>query len=199
MKVRFKRRAFKIEDLIIRPLTSEYWSYFGELFGAKGAYGGCWCMWWRLTRREFEKGQGGGNRRAMKRIVDSGNIPGLLAFKDRKPVGWCSVAPREHYSVLERSHVLKRLDDQPVWSIVCFYIHKDYRKQGIGGKLIRAAMQYVKASGGKIIESYPTRPRTKKLPPVSSFMGFPHIFRAAGFVACKRASASKVIMRYYID
>jgi GNAT superfamily N-acetyltransferase len=199
MKARFPHSGLKVEDVVIKPLTPERWSYFRDLFGDKGAYGGCWCMWWRLSRREFEKGQGAGNRRAMKRIVDSGVIPGLLAFKDGKAVGWCSVAPRENYGVLERSRVLKRLDDKPVWSIVCFYVHKDYHNQGISGKLILGAIQYVKACGGRIIESYPTQPRTKKLPPVSSFMGLPGIFKAAGFVECKRASASKIIMRYYLD
>lgn len=194
-----RKTAFQIDNIDIFPLTPKHWADFVELLGKKGAYGGCWCMWWRLPRREFEKGQGAGNRRAMKRIVDSGAIPGLLAFKDKKAVGWCSVAPREHYGVLERSRVLKRLDDQPVWSIVCFYIHKAYRDQGIGRKLIQGAIQYVKSRGGKIIESYPTRPRTKNLPPVSSFMGLPRIFKAAGFIECKRASTSKVIMRYYID
>lgn len=198
MRARSTRTVFKIEDLAIKPLTPERWSDFEALLGPRGAYGGCWCMWWRLTRREFEKGQGGGNRRAMKKIVESGSVPGLLAYKDKKPVGWCSIAPREQYSTLERSRVLKRLDDEPVWSLVCFYIHKTMHGQKISEKLIRGAVEYVRSRGGKIVEAYPTVPRSKKLPPVSSFMGLPSIFKTVGFVECKRASASKMIMRYFI-
>jgi GNAT superfamily N-acetyltransferase len=189
---------FRIDDLIIRPLTSSFWSDFVELFGKKGAYGGCWCMWWRLSRREFEKGQGAGNRRAMKHLVDSGNIPGLLAYKVKTAIGWCSIAPREQYSALERSRVLKRLDGEPVWSIVCFYIHKEYHGRGVSEKLIRGAVEYAGSRGAKIVEAYPTVPRRKELPPVSSFMGLPQIFRKVGFVECKRPSASKVVMRYYV-
>ena len=101
------------------PLTAERWADFEELFGPKGAYGGCWCMWWRLSRREFEDQQGEGNRRAMKAIVESGHVPGILGYLDGKPVAWCSVSPREQYASLNRSRILKRIDDTPVWSIVC--------------------------------------------------------------------------------
>jgi hypothetical protein len=73
-------------------------------------------MWWRTTRSQFKKQGNDGNRQAMKDIVDSGEVPGILAYADGEPVGWCSVAPREHYGSLNRSPVLKRLDDKPVWS-----------------------------------------------------------------------------------
>lgn len=194
-----KKSIFHIDDVDIFPLTPKRWSDFEALLGPKGALGGCWCMWWRLTRREFEKQQGTGNRRAMKKIVDSGVVPGLLAYKNGEPVGWCSVAPREQYTSLERSRVLKRLDDKPVWSLVCFYIHKKQHGQRISEKLIRGAIEYVKSRGAKIVEAYPTVPRGRKLPPVSSFMGLPHIFLKVGFVECKRASTSKMIMRYIIQ
>ncbi len=187
------------QGLKFHPLTKKRWLDFEELFGRRGAYGGCWCMWWRLARREFEAGQGEGNRRAMKAIVDAGVVPGILAYAGRKPVGWCSVAPREQYGTLERSRVLKRLDDEPVWSVVCFFIHKDYRREGVGQALIEAAVRYVKSKGGKVVEAYPTRPRKKQLPPVSSFMGVPAMFAKAGFEECARPSPSRVIMRCYID
>src|SRR4030042_48278 len=108
------------------PLTPDRWPDFEKLFGPRGAYGGCWCMWWRLARKDFEKNQGEGNRKAMKALVEAGTIPGIIACFGKEPAGWCSVAPREDFPVLERSRVLKRLDDEPVWSIVCFFIHKRF-------------------------------------------------------------------------
>ena len=155
-------------------------------------------MYWRLTRAEFTKGQGEGNRRALKRIVASGRVPGILAYCGREPVGWCSVAPREEYPSLERSPVLKRLDDQPVWSIVCFYIARGYRGQGVAEGLIREAVAYVKRQGGKIVEAYPTRPRGRTMAPVSSYQGVPAMFERLGFEECARPSAAKAVMRYYI-
>jgi GNAT superfamily N-acetyltransferase len=177
------------------PLSPERWPDFETLFGSHGAYGGCWCMWWRSTRREFEARKGAGNRRAMQAIVDSGKVPGLLGYLENMPVGWCSLAPREDFSSLERSPVLKRLDDLPVWSIVCFYIAKDFRGQGIAEALIGAALDYVKNRGGSIVEAYPTPPKQSPLAPVSSYMGLPAMFARAGFVECARPSRSKWIMR----
>ena len=180
------------------PLTRERWSDFEELFGEKGAYGGCWCMWWRLTRREFEKGQGEGNKKAMKAIVDSGEIPGILAYSGGKAVAWCSVAPRENFASLNRSPVLKRIDDKPVWSIVCFFVAKEWRKRGIAFELLRGVIAYVTREGGKVIEAYPTRPKSRRMPPVSSYMGLPSMFEKAGFVEMARPSKSKIIMRYTV-
>jgi GNAT superfamily N-acetyltransferase len=155
-------------------------------------------MWWRLTRREFEELQGEGNRQAMKAIVESGEVPGILAYDQGNPVGWCSVAPRQAYGALERSPVLKKLDDTPVWSIVCFFVAKGHRRQGVAEELIRGAVEYVRSRGGQVVEAYPTQPRTDQLPPVSSYMGVPAMFERAGFVEWARPSKSKVIMRYLI-
>lgn len=180
------------------PLTRDRWSDFEELFGKRGACGGCWCMWWRVTRREFEKQQGEGNREAMKAIVNSGMVPGILAYSGGKAVAWCSVAPRENYSSLDRSPVLRRFDDTPVWSIVCFFVAKSHRNQGITRELIRAAVEYVRSQGGNVVEAYPTQPKSGQLPPFSSYMGLPSMFEKLGFVECARPSKSKAIMRYCI-
>jgi GNAT superfamily N-acetyltransferase len=187
------------ESLEFHPLTAERWADFEELFGEHGAYGGCWCMWWRLTRREFEEGQGEGNREAMRSIVLKGEVPGILAYEQGRAVGWCSVAPREDYGSLNRSRVLKRIDDRKVWSIVCFFVTKDHRRQGLMQKLIRAAIDYVQSQGGKVVEAYPSIPRSERVPPVSIFMGFPSIFEKEGFIECAHPSKSKVVMRYLIE
>lgn len=185
--------------LEFHPLTIDRWADFERLFGERGAYSGCWCMWWRLKRTDFERQQGEGNRRAMRQIVDSGEVPGILAFAEGEPAGWCSVAPRERYSSLNRSPVLKRLDETPVWSIVCFFVAPRSRNRGLTSKLIRAAVEYVRRQGGKVVEAYPTSPRSARVAPVSTFMGLPSVFERAGFVECKRPSRSKVIMRLIIE
>ena len=182
-----------------QPLTEGRWSDFEDLFGTHGAYGGCWCMWWRLTRREFKEMQGEGNRQAMKAIVESGEVPGILAYCEGRPVGWCSVATREKYGSLERSPVLKRIDNTPVWSIVCFYVARRHRGQGVVEELMRAAVTYVRNQGGKVVEAYPTQPSRDRLAPVSSYMGVPAMFERARFVECARPSKSKALMRHFIE
>lgn len=194
-----KTKLFQIDDLKITPLTPELWVDFEKLFGPRGAYGGCWCMWWRETRKEFESCQGEKNRLAFKKIVNSGKVAGVLGYIDDHAVGWCSVAPRDQFSSLERSRVLKRIDDKDVWSIVCFFIKKGYRKYGLTLKLIRGAVEFVKQQGGEIVEAYPTVIRKADAPPVSIFMGIPDVFKQAGFREAASPSRSKVIMRYVIS
>jgi len=182
-----------------RPVTRDRWGDFEKLFGPSGAYSGCWCMWWRITRSEFDRNGNEGNRKAMKALVGPECIPGILGYENGEPVGWCSVAPRADYASLNRSRVLKPVDDQPVWSIVCFFIHKNHRRQGVTVKLIEGAVQYAKEKGAKIIEAYPTRPRGKQLGPESSFMGIPRLFARAGFEKVAEPSGAKAIMRYYVS
>lgn len=187
-------------DFKIHPLTPDRWDDFETLFGPRGAYGGCWCMWWRSKRSEYEKRRNAGNHLAMHKIVRSDQIPGILAYDGSEPVGWCSVAPRDDFGSLNRSPVLKKIDDQPVWSIVCFFIARKARNRGLMGALIRAAIEYVRENGGTIVEAYPTVPKKKgELPPVSTFMGLPNAFIEAGFVEVARPSASKAIHRYTIE
>jgi len=152
-----------------------------------------------MKRSQFEKQKGEENKRAFKKIVDSGEIPGILAYVDTKPIAWCSVAPRERFSVLERSRVLKRIDEEPVWSIVCFFVAKPFRNKGITVKLLQAATEYVRKQGGKIIEGYPIDPLKKHIPDAFAWTGFVSAFRKVGFVEVLRRSETRPIMRYEIQ
>ena len=188
----------KSTKLEFHPVTPKKWSDFETLFGAKGACGGCWCMLWRLTRKEFEQQKGEANRQAMKAIVESGKIPGLLAYSEKQPIAWCSVAPRQRFPALERSRVLKKIDDEPVWSISCFFIHRDYRKKGLSGRILEAAVDYVKNQGGRIVEGYPVEPKKDKTADVFAWTGLASFFKKAGFVECARRSETRPIMRFYV-
>jgi GNAT superfamily N-acetyltransferase len=180
------------------PVTKENWKDFENLFGEKGACAGCWCMYWRLRRKEYDTLRGSGTKKKMKNLVNNGTVPGILAYDDDKPVGWCSVAPREDFPVLENSKVLKRIDDKPVWSVVCFFINKDYRKEGLSVELLNAAKKYVKNNKGKIIEGYPVEPKKGKTADVFAWTGLASAFRKAGFKEIIRRSETRPIMRFSI-
>lgn len=188
-----------VSNLKYHPLTDDRWTDFETLFGERGACGGCWCMWWRLTNAVFNRQKGEGNRKAMKTIVASGEVPGLLAYADGRPVGWCSVAPREKFLRLERSRILKRIDDVPVWSVVCFFVDKRHRSQGVSVGLLRAAVAYAKERGGKIVEGYPVDPKKPRIPDLFGYHGLVSTFKKVGFEECLRRSESRPIMRYCIE
>ncbi len=192
-------KPVSLPDLEFHPVTPDRWQDFETLFGKNGAYSGCWCMWWRVTRSQFGKQAGYGNKEALKAIVDSGEVPGLLAYASVKPIGWCSVAPRETFPSLERSRTLKRVDDQPVWSIVCFFVARPFRRQGLMIKLLRAAVAYAKEHDAKIVEGYPVEPKQTNLQGYSSFTGLLSAFQEAGFLEVLRRSENHPIMRYFVE
>jgi GNAT superfamily N-acetyltransferase len=179
--------------------TSDKWDDIEELFGERGACGGCWCMWWRLTNSEFNKMKGKGNREALKKIVKSGKVPGILAYDNKKVVAWCSFAPRETLPRLKRSRILTPVDEKQVWSIICFFIAKSYRKKGLNQKLIEAAINYISEQGGKIIEGYPIDPKKGNIPDVFAYTGITSSFLKAGFKEVARRSETRPIMRYIIE
>ncbi len=185
-------------DLAFHPLTKDRWKDFEELFGPRGAVAGCWCMWWRISRAEFRKQKGDGNKRAIKKIVNKNEVPGILAYADGKAVGWCSIQPREVFPRLDNSRILQRVDDKPVWSIVCFFIARGFRKSGISEELIKAAVKHAKKHGAKIIEGYPTEPKKEKVADTFVYTGFYSSFKKAGFKEVERRSETRPIMRYYI-
>ena len=184
--------------LEFHPLIPKRWPDFETLFGEKGACGGCWCMLWRLSRKEFEAQKGEGNRRAMQRIVKSGEKPGLLAYSGKQPVAWCSVAPRIRFPALERSRVLKKIDDEPVWSISCFFIHKGFRKQGLSFRILEAVIAYVKNEGGRIVEGYPVEPKKGQTADAFAWTGLASFFKKAGFEECARRSETRPVMRFFV-
>ena len=187
-----------LPHLDFHPLTPERWPDLETLFGPRGACGGCWCMWWRLKRSEFEKQKSEGNRKALKKLVDSGEVPGLLAYADGQPIAWCSVGPRESYPVLERSRILKRVDHKPVWSVVCFVVAKSYRHKGVSMALLEAAVAYAQEQGARIVEGYPVEPKKANMPDVFAYHGLASTFRKVGFTEVARRSETRPIMRYFI-
>ncbi|HEX8451643.1 MAG TPA: GNAT family N-acetyltransferase [Longimicrobium sp.] len=184
--------------LAFHPLTPDRWSDLERLFGARGACGGCWCMWWRLRRSEFDARKGEPNRRAFHEIVHSGAEPGILAYADGEPVGWCAVQPREAYPVLGRSRTLKPVDDQAVWSVTCFFVARGFRKRGVTTRLLRAAVEHARARGGRILEGYPIEPRKDHVPEAFAWTGFASAFKRAGFKEVARRSDTRPIMRYIV-
>ncbi len=181
-------------DLQYRPLTLANWADLETLFGPRGACGGCWCMTWRLSASAFERNKGAGNRRALRKIVASGEPTGVLAYLEREPIGWCAVAPRERYVRLAGSRVLKPVDSCPVWSVSCLYVARAHRRSGLSAMLLAAAARYVAEQGGQILEGYPLDPK-KRLPDAFVWTGLLPAFRKAGFQEVARRSPTRPIVR----
>ena len=177
-------------------LSADNWNDFVALFGDKGACGGCWCMYWRLKAADYNRLKGEGNKKALKKVIKK-TSPGIIAYADDKAVGWCAVAPRSEYIRLDTSRVLKPVDDQPVWSISCFFIQKGFRNKGLSKQLLEYAVGFAISKGAKIVEGYPVESKTGKMPDVFAWTGFSRTFIKAGFKEVERRSEGRPIMRYY--
>lgn len=188
-----------INSLTFFPVTPERWVDLENLFGKRGACGGCWCMFWRLKRSEFEQMKGDINRQMMQSLVESGEIPGILGYAGSKPVGWVSIGPRKNFITLERSRILKPVDDQEVWSVVCFFVDKHYRRKGSTVHLLKAAVEYARQRGARIVEGYPYEQAGGLSPDPFVYTGLLSAFQKAGFSEVLRRSPTRPIVRYIIE
>ena len=183
-------------DIEVRPVDAGRWDDLVTLFSSSGACSGCWCMWWRLTNREFTANGAAGNRMALESLVRSGAPVGLLAYADGEPVGWCAVAPRPEYARLGRSRALALtgLDDPSVWSVVCFFVARRHRRAGVAGALLDAAVAHATAAGAGVIEGYPVA-ATGDGSPASLYTGTVRLFARAGFTVHAEPAGRRIVMR----
>jgi len=179
----------------VRPLTPDTWDDLTALFGPSGAYANCWCMWWCLSRAEFARWSADQRREGLQARVAAGEVPGILAYLDGEPAAWCSLGPRERFPSLERSRTLARVDDAPVWSIVCFYVPRSHRRHGLSVTLVRAAVDHAAGQGAVLVEAYPVDPRGGTVDAAAAFTGLLPAFERAGFVEVARRSPRRPIVR----
>jgi GNAT superfamily N-acetyltransferase len=171
-----------------RALTAADWPLLEELFGERGACGGCWCMTWRVPHggKHWEEVKGEKNRRAFKELVTSGKAQGVLAFVAGQAVGWCSVDRRSAFARLANMPSLATDWDERTWSITCFFIRSGWRGKGVGTALLRAAVALARERGARRLEGYPARPAKgsgAKMPAAFAWTGLPQMFERARFGA----------------
>ncbi len=189
-----------LSQITFEPLSKNNWFKLVQLFGEKGACGNCWCMYYRQRKDDFIEGKfNDGNKDALKKIVFENKPTGILGFYEGQPIAWCAFAPREHFMKLENSRVHKRIDDEPVWSIPCFFIDKNYRLHGISVEILKGIINYAKHNNIKIIEAYPTIPTKERLPDSFAWIGLYKSFERAGFEIVDRKSKNRPMVRYYTD
>ena len=176
----------------VRPVGKGDWELVEQLFGPRGACAGCWCMAWRLSRARWEAGRGAPNRRALKRLVQRGGPLGVLAVvreetvregAKERAVGWCSAAPRAEFVALETKRSLATDWDERTWSVTCFFVAKDWRKRGLGRRLLEGAVRLARTHGATRVEGYPVPPPRAggELPAAFAWTGLPAVFERCGF------------------
>ena len=139
----------------------------------------CWCVSYRLPGRQAVSIP---EREAyMRGLCESGQPPGVLAYIDDVPVGWCSVSPRAGLSRLVNSRTVPKVDDQPVWSVICFVVRAGYRRKGVAAAMLDGAVEYARSQGAHVVEGYPLDTQGAKLSSTFAYVGTVSMFESAGF------------------
>jgi GNAT superfamily N-acetyltransferase len=184
-------------EIDVRPATPRRWDDLADLFTRRGPRGGdpitagCWCQFWHLRGKEYTAGCHGGNRARLEEQIGSG--PGLLAYLDGQAVGWCRVGPRESFARLEHSRALARINDEPVWAVVCFYVHPAAKRRGVASALLDGAIAHASAKGASILEAYAARPGH---PNIDAYTGYLPMFVAAGFEPVGEGGRRTIMRRH---
>ncbi len=174
----------------IVPLTADRWADVAELFGRRGADGGCWCMFWRLSAGDYSATTGTAHRERLQAMAGDDPAPGLLAVRGGRAVGWIGLGARSSLERLNRSRTLPPVDDLPVWSIVCFFVHRDARGSGVTADLLDGAVAYARERGAAGLEAYPVGGDGPRLKAELAYVGTVGMFRRAGFRTVRETDAT---------
>lgn len=188
-----------MSDIQVRRVGADQWTDLERLFGPSGAYSGCWCMWFRISGREFSRNGNAGNRAALADLVAAGEPVGLLGYAGDEPVGWAAVAPRSAYPRVLRSPALRPTDpaEPGVWSVPCFFVRRDRRRTGLAAALLDGAVREARDRGAAALEGYPVDTAAGGKPPAAElFTGTVPLFERAGFTMCHRPNTGRrMVMR----
>ena len=176
------------DTLEFRGLTVETWPDFETFFESKGAPKYCWCMAWRSTSEEAKHNDSTHRKQFMKERVFRGMKCGILGYKNGSAIAWCSVAPKTSYRKL--TDVIEA-DIDTTWSIVCFFIKREYRGQGIQEKMLEEAIKYARSNGAKRVEAYPV----ERDSPSYRFMGYVNLFEKSGFIYVGSAGTRRKVYK----
>jgi GNAT superfamily N-acetyltransferase len=168
--------------LEVYSLTTERFADLAELFNEGGDPKWCWCQYFRKQGLDWSNSTTAGNRSSLESLAARPDLaPGLIGYRDGRVVGWVSLAPREDYHRLTNAKVLARVDDKPVWSVVCFVVSKQARGQGVAAAMLMGAIAYAREHGATMLEAYPVSATRGRISPANAFHGVQSMYEKAGF------------------
>jgi ribosomal protein S18 acetylase RimI-like enzyme len=175
----------------IEPLTEATWEPLAALFREGGDPRWCYCQFWRLRSKDFAVLKVPQLRERLHEQARSDLPPGLVALQRpgddgddgaERAVGWVGFGPRIDFQRVVRSKVIPAIDEQPVWSIVCFAISPSARGRGLGAALLGAAVGFARAHGAPAVEAYPVDLEPgERISSASAYTGTLAMFERAGF------------------
>jgi GNAT superfamily N-acetyltransferase len=179
----------------IVELTHDTWPALEKLFSANKTVGGCWCAWFMRPHKEVSANWGEGNKTFLRAHVDDKAPLGLLAIEDDDPLGWVAVAPRPTYPRLANSKITQSDAGPDTWSVTCFFVHRDARRQGLAATLLDAAVDWAREHGAAAVEGHPVDTEGERRGSGDLYHGTLAMFLAAGFDLVDRRGTRRALVR----
>jgi GNAT superfamily N-acetyltransferase len=114
-----------------------------------------------------------------------------LAYVDGEVAGWCSVAPKAAHRALVNSRTIPHVDDEGVWSVVCFVVRPGYRRRGLMHDLLDGAVTHAQRMGAPAVEGYPVDTDGDRIDQTSGYVGTVALFEAHGFVRVQQTAGRR--------
>jgi GNAT superfamily N-acetyltransferase len=174
----------------ILPATADRFDDLATLVGPKhpGAPA-CWCLAPRLASSENRRLRGAARPERLRELCAQDPTPGVIAYLDGVPAGWCACGPRAEMGRLVRSRTIPQVDDLPVWSVICIVVAVGYRRQGLAYRLVEGAVAYAHSKGAEMVEAYPIDTAGKRVSTSFAYCGTTGLFEQAGFTRVAMTSA----------
>jgi GNAT superfamily N-acetyltransferase len=182
----------------IHAVTPSRWPDVVDLFTRRGVRGGepvtsgCWCQYWHLRGKAYWDGWPDANRPRLEAELASGALHALVAYVDGAPVGWCRLGPRESFERLAHAPSAAKIDDEEVWSVVCFYVHSGAKRSGVATALLEHAIAHASSQGARILEGYAVPEGHMN---IDAYTGYLPMFLAAGFEPMLEGPRRTVVRR----
>lgn len=150
----------------------------------------CWCLSYRIPNAEYSVLKGMDRPARLRRYAEEGTPPGVVAYVDDEPAGWCSVSPRSSHHRLMHSRTIPTIDNVPVWSVICFVVRASFRRQGVSHALLRGAIDYARSQGAPMLEAYPVESGSERISSSLAYVGTTSMFESAGFTRVTETRAT---------
>ncbi len=182
--------------------TADRWDDAVEVFESGAIGNRCWCQWIRKTQQQARDDGAEGNRESLRVLIADSKAPGLIAYLQKEPVGWCSFGPKSSFGRLSRSKSLTPSPEHPspdqTWATLCFFLSPQHRGKGVARALLRAAVTHARKLGATAYEGYPVRTKPGGVNNDSAYPGTEGMFATEGFFEVESTASgrsSQIIMR----